>query len=227
MAVNARIKDLAPGAVFDIGPVNAVILEHFPNGKTLLATAKSIGKRRFTTQPFVYNRAKQEPAANNFAFSTLRFDLNDDFLSDLDAAGVIPVNRIADTTWDLYGHDYRNRYGSVTCKIGLLSEAQVRKYYDAGLLEIKDWEWTLTPYTDINFHVLIVNKNGDLTDVDAWYGDYGVRPVFLLDSDVRISLEPDEVDLSDSALLRDFTTKRLADEVVRRIAAGEDFAEDE
>lgn len=146
MAANARIKDLAPGAVFDIGPSKAVILEHFPNGKTLLATAEPIGNRPFTVRPFTYNRADPEPAANNFVYSTLRFDLNDDFLSTLDDAGVIPMNRISDTTWDLSDHDGGNRYGAATCKIGLLSEAQVRKYYDTGLLEIDDWEWTLTPY---------------------------------------------------------------------------------
>lgn len=222
MAVNARIKDLAPGAVFDIGPATAVILEHFPNGKTLLASAESIGDRPFTVRPFVYNRATPEPAANNFAFSTLRFDLNDDFLSAVDAAGVIPMNRIADTTWDLSDHDGGNRYGSVTCKIGLLSEAQVRKYYDAGLLQIDDWEWTCTPYAGNANYARAVNSDGGLSRSYAYYGYYGVRPAFVVDSEICLSLEPDEVDLSDSALLRDFTSKQLVEEVLRRIAAGED-----
>lgn len=222
MAVNARIKDLAPGAVFDIGPATAVILEHFPNGKTLLASAESIGDRPFTVRPFIYNRATPEPAANNFAFSTLRFDLNDDFLSAVDAAGVIPMNRIADTTWDLSDHDGGNRYGSVTCKIGLLSEAQVRKYYDAGLLRIDDWEWTCTPLAGYAHGARFVTSDGRLSSGGACGGYNGVRPAFVVDSEICLSLEPDEVDLSDSALLRDFTSKQLVEEVLRRIAAGED-----
>lgn len=222
MAVNARIKDLAPGAVFDIGPTKAVILEHFPNGKTLLASAESIGDRPFTVRPFVYNRATPEPSANNFAFSTLRFDLNDDFLSAVDDAGVIPVNRIADTAWDLSDHDGGNRYGSATCKIGLLSEAQVRKYYDAGLLQIEDWEWTITPFAGFAYGARYVISDGSLSSSDAWGGYFGVRPAFVVDSEICLLLEPDEVDLSDSALLRDFTSKQLVEEVLRRIAAGED-----
>ena len=221
MAVNARIKGLAPGAVFNIGPAKAVILEHFPNGKTLLAAAESIGDRPFTVRPFTYNRTTPEPAANNFAFSTLRFDLNDDFLSAVDAAGVIPTNRIADTTWDLSDHDGGNRYGSVTCKIGLLSKAQVRKYYDAGLLQIDHWEWTLTPNAGNANSVRNVTSGGSLDWHHTWGGACGVRPAFVVDSEICLSLEEDEVDLSDSALLRDFTSKQLVEEVLRRIAAGE------
>lgn len=226
MAVRAKIKDLAPGAVFDIGPAKAVILEHFPNGKTLLAAAESIGDHPFTVRPFTYNRADPEPSANNFAFSTLRFDLNDDFLGALDDAGVIPVNRIADTTWDLSDHDGGNRYGSATCKIGLLSEAQVRKYYNAGLLEIDDWEWTLTPHAGYADTARIVDSDGSLSSDYAYRGYHGVRPAFVVDSDICLTLEEDEVDLSDSAMLRDFTSKQLVEEVLRRIAAGEE-AEDE
>lgn len=39
-------------------------------------------------------------------------------------------------------------------------------------------------------------------------------------------VEPDEVELSDAALLREYTSKQLVEEVLRRIAAGEE-SEDE
>lgn len=227
MSVNARIKDLAPGAVFNIGPAKAVILEHFGDGKTLLATAEPIGDRPFTVRPFTFRRADPEPNANDFRFSTLKEDLNTDFLSALEDGGVIPVDRIALTAWTLYDHDGGNRYGSATCKIGLLSEDQVRKYYDAGLLEIDDWEWTRTPNAGRANGARYVYSDGSLGSCYACYGYGGVRPAFYVDSEICLSLEEDEVDLSDSALLRDFTTKQLADEIVRRIAAGEDDGEDE
>ena len=57
---------------------------------------------------------------------------------------------------------------------------------------------------------------------DAWYGGGGVRPAFFVDSEICLFLEPDEVELSDAALLREFTSKQLVEEVLRRIAAGED-----
>ena len=145
MAVSVKIKNLAPGAYFNAGPVEVVVLEHFTDGRTLLAAKEPIGNRPFTVRPFTYNRMEPEPAANNFAFSTLCHDLNTDFLGNLDAAGVIPADKVRESAWDLSGHDGTNRYGYATCKVAMLPEPLVRKYYDAGLLEIDDWEWTITP----------------------------------------------------------------------------------
>lgn len=222
MAVNARIKDLAPGAVFDIGPAKAVILEHFTDGRTLLAATEPIGNRPFTVRPFTYNRQDPEPNPNDFRFSTLKDDLNTDFLGAVDAAGVIRADQIVESSWDLSDHDGGNRYGYMTCKIAMLPEPLVRKYYDAGLLEIDDWEWTITPNAGDAYDARLVYSDGCLSNADAYYGYYGVRPAFFVDSEICLSLEPDEVDLSDSALLRDFTSKQLVEEVLRRIAAGED-----
>lgn len=60
----------------------------------------------------------------------------------------------------------------------------------------------------------------------AWRGNGGVRPAFFVDSEICLFLEPDEVELSDAALLREYTSKQLVEEVLRRIAAGEE-SEDE
>ena len=176
------------------------------------------------TRPVVirYDRTDPEPNPNNFAFSSLRYDLNTDFLDALNDAGVIPADKVLEAEWSLADHDGTNRYGVAVCKIAMLPEPLVRKYYDAGLLEIEDWEWTITPYAGNAYSVRHVYSVGYLDYGNAWYGDYGVRPAFFVDSEICLFLEPDEVELSDAALLREFTSKQLADEVLRRIAAGED-----
>lgn len=56
MAVSAKIKNLAPGAYFNAGPVEVVVLEHFTDGRTLLAAKEPIGNRPFTVRPFTYPR---------------------------------------------------------------------------------------------------------------------------------------------------------------------------
>jgi hypothetical protein len=89
-------------------------------------------------------------------------------------------------------------------------------------LEIDDWEWTITPNAGSADSVRGVYSGGYLDYGDAWGGYSGVRPAFFVDSEICLFLEPDEVELSDAALLREFTSKQLADEVLRRIAAGED-----
>lgn len=226
--VKVKIKDLAPGAFFDIGPVKVKVMEHFADGKTLLTATEQIGNRPFTVRPFTYNRQDPEPNPNDFRFSTLKDDLNTGFLAAVAAGGVIPVDRILDAAWDLTASDGVNRYGYVTCKVAMLPEALVRKYYDAGLLEIDDWEWTITPYAGYANYARRVNAGGSLGNYSAWHGNYGVRPAFFVDSEICLSLEQDEVDLSNQALLGEFTSKELVAEVLRRIAAGEkDPDEDE
>ena len=220
--VKARIKDLAPGASFNAGPVELVVMEHITDGRTLLAAKTTIGNRPFTVRPFTYNRMEPEPAANNFAFSTLCHDLNTDFLGNLDAAGVIPADKVVESAWDLSDHDGTNRYGYATCKVAMLPEPLVRKYYDAGLLEIDDWEWTITPNADDANGVRSVYSDGSLRWYCAYGGSSGVRPALFVDSEICLSLKQDEVELSDEALLSGFTSKQLVNEVLRRIAAGQE-----
>ena len=203
MAVSVKIKNLAPGAYFNAGPVEVVVLEHFTDGRTLLAAKEPIGNRPFTVRPFTYNRMEPEPAANNFAFSTLRFDLNKDFLSALDDAGVIPANKVLEAEWSLADHDGTNRYGVAVCKVAMLPEPLVRKYYDAG-------------------RVRFVDSGGGLGYGGAYGGRSGVRPAFFVDSEICLSLDQEEIELSGEALLTGFTSKQLVNEVLRRIAAGED-----
>ena len=200
---NIKLKNLKPGAVFDAGPAEVEVLEHFANGRTLLVTKNPIGNRPFTVRPFTYNRTDPEPNPNNFAFSSLRYDLNTDFLEVLNDAGVIPADKVLETEWSLADHDGTNRYGVAVCKIAMLPEPLVRKYYDAGLLEIDDWEWTITPYAGNANHVHYVYSGGSLGNYSARLGHGGVRPAFFVDSEICLFLEPDE-------------------EVLRRIAAGEE-----
>ena len=221
--VKEKIKNLAPGAFFNAGPAVVTVLEHFADGRTLLAAKEPIGNRPFTVRPFTYNRTDPEPNPNNFAFSSLRYDLNTDFLDALNDAGVIPADKVLEAEWSMADHDGTNRYGVAVCKIAMLPEPLIRKYYDAGLLEIDDWEWTITPDAGNANNVRIVTSGGNLRyNGLAWDGYNGVRPAFFVDSEICLFLEPDEVELSDAALLREFTSKQLADEVLRRIAAGED-----
>lgn len=220
--VKEKIKNLAPGAFFNAGPAVVTVLEHFADGRTLLAAKEPIGNRPFTVRPFTYDRTNPEPNPNNFAFSSLRYDLNTDFLDALNDAGVIPADKVLEAEWSLADHDGTNRYGVAVCKIAMLPEPLVRKYYDAGLLEIDDWEWTITPYAGNANNVRSVNSDGGLNWDYACYGSDGVRPAFFVESEICLSLDQEEIELSDEALLTGFTSKQLVNEVLRRIAAGED-----
>lgn len=135
---------------------------------------------------------------------------------------MIPADKVRESAWDLSDHDGTNRYGYATCKVAMLPEPLVRKYYDAGLLEIDDWEWTITPYAGYADRVRLVYSNGSLGYGYACRGYGGVRPAFFVESEICLSLDQEEIELSDEALLTGFTSKQLVNEVLRRIAAGED-----
>ena len=52
MTVRAKLKDLAPGTVFNAGPIDVRVLEHFADGRTLLIADTCIADRHFADQPF-------------------------------------------------------------------------------------------------------------------------------------------------------------------------------
>ena len=103
-----------------------------------------------------------------------------------------------------------------------------RKYSEQDLLSLDDWWWLITPYASYSSYARCVGTGGSLYSSYAYCGDFGVRPAFYVESGITLSLEPDQVELSDSALLTEFTSKQLVEEVLRRIAEGqEDGDEDE
>ena len=89
-------------------------------------------------------------------------------------------------------------------------------------MEIDDWEWTITPLAGSAHDVRFVHSGGGLGWHHACGGGRGVRPAFFVDSEICLSLDQEEIELSGEALLTGFTSKQLVNEVLRRIAAGED-----
>lgn len=220
MTVKVKIADLAPGASFSAGIVDLEVLEHFTNGRTLLVTKKVIGDRPFTRLPFEYKRP-EEYAANDFAVSDLKEDLNGEFLKDLVAGGVIREEDIVTTPWDLDDSEGVNKYGVALCKIVILSQTEVRKYFDAGLLDIEDWEWLRTPLAGYSYYARYVTPDGSLGNGSAYLGDSGVRPALIVESGTLVSIGEDQADLCDRVLLQEFTLTQLLDEVRRRLAEGD------
>ena len=72
-----------------------------------------------------------------------------------------------------------------------------------------------------------VDTDGSLGYLSAYVGHHGVRPAFFVESGITLSVEPDQVELSTSALLAEFTSKQLVEEVLRRIAEGQEDGDDD
>lgn len=210
MTVRAKLKDLAPGTVFNAGPIDVRVLEHFTDGRTLLIADTCIADRHFADQPFKTRPEKPAANPNDWRFSNLNRELNTEFLAAFDQAeGPIRSKDILTADWSLADHEGGEGYGTIQAKIALLTQTMYEKYADQDLLELDDWWWLITPYAG-----------------NAYYGYYGVRPAFFVESGIALSVEPDQVELSTSALLAEFTSKQLVEEVLRRIAEGQEDGDD-
>ncbi len=127
--------------------------------------------------------------------------------------------------WSLADHEGGEGYGTIQAKIALLTQTMYEKYADQDLLELDDWWWLITPYASDAYRARYVYTDGSLY-CSAYSGHGGVRPAFFVESGITLSVEPDQVELSTSALLAEFTSKQLVEEVLRRIAEGQEDGDD-
>ena len=129
--------------------------------------------------------------------------------------------------WSLADHEGGEGYGIIQAKIALLTQTMYEKYADQDLLELDDWWWLITPNAGSAGHARSVGTGGSLNCSYAYGGYRGVRPAFFVESGIALSVEPDQVELSTSALLAEFTSEQLVEEVIRRIAEGQEDGDDD
>lgn len=146
MTVRAKLKDLVPGTVFNAGPIDVRVLEHFADGRTLLIADTCIADRHFADQPFKTRPEKPAANPNDWRFSNLNRELNTEFLATFDQAeGPIRSKDILTADWSLADHEGGEGYGTIQAKIALLTQTMYEKYADQDLLELDDWWWLITP----------------------------------------------------------------------------------
>lgn len=192
MTVKVKIKDLAPGTVFNAGIIDVRVLEHFTNGRTLLIGDTCIAYRHFADRPF--KTRPENPAAypNNWQFSNLNRELNTELLSAFDRIeGPVHSKDILTADWSLADHNGGKGYGIIQAKIGLLTQAMYEKYADQNLFDrdllnpYNSW-WLITPNADYAYTARYVDTDGSLGADYAYKGNHGVRPAFFVESGVTL-----------------------------------------
>lgn len=194
-----KLAELKRGARFTYAGVEWVKLDDTDGGALALAA-----------EP-VFERAFDEENCNDWRKSSLRRELNGPFLDALIAEG---ADRAAflDLESDLTADDGMTDYGTATDKIALISDSLYRKFR-ALIPKIGCWWWTLTPWTcdpEYSYYVRYVNSSGALNWYNAYDGNYGVRPLCNMKSDILVSVPGEE---------------NADDQTERRAAAVEEAAE--
>lgn len=131
----------------------------------------------------VEERAFDEGNKNDFAASSLRAYLNDEFLRRLIDAGA-PEEAFKQFAIDLIADDGLKKYGTDSTRIGLITCDEYR-LLRGNIPELPDtWWWTATPDSPTNPFVRGVNSDGTLYSNRAYYGFRGVRPLCVLKSEI-------------------------------------------
>lgn len=192
MANIKTLKDLAPGTVFDAGPIDVRVLDHMTNGTTLLIADQTVAWRPFSLEP-MKTRPEEAPTPkpNDFSLSYLKDELNGPFLAAFDAAGgPIRSANIVESDWSLADHRGGPGYGNMKAKISLLPEALFLKY--KALLDLDDWWWLVTPNAGDADSARSVSTDGSLNYDSAYYGGDGVRPAFFVESGIILESDGGE-----------------------------------
>ena len=137
----------------------------------------------------VEERAFDEGNKNDFAASSLRAYLNGEFLRRLIKAGA-PEEMFEYFNIDLTADDGLKNYGGDRVRIGLITCEEYR-LLRGNIPALPDrWWWTATPDSPINSFVRYVYSDGSLYNNNAYYGNYGVRPLCNLKSSILVSDSP-------------------------------------
>lgn len=131
----------------------------------------------------VKERAFDEENKNDFAASSLRAYLNGEFLKKLIGEGA-PEEMFEYFNIDLTADDGLKNYGGDRVRIGLITCEEYRLLRGNIPALPERWWWTATPDSSINPFVRIVRADGSLSSYRAYYGDYGVRPLCVLKSEI-------------------------------------------
>lgn len=200
-----KLSELTQGARFTYGGVEWVKLDTIgpDDGPGALALSAD----------FLFRRAFDGDNCNDWRKSSLRRELNGEFLDALVAEG---ADRSAFLDWesDLTADDGMTDYGTATDKIALRSDALCRKYR-AITPAVDAWCWNLTPWTcNPEYpYARYVDSDGTLHYNNAYYGLNGVRPLCYLKSEILVSV-PGEEDGDAGQTARREETKQEAAEAI-------------
>lgn len=187
-----EIGKLAAESRFTYGGIEWVVLAHNPQKKAVLVLAADVlktesGETRY--MPF------DEENKNDFAASSVRAFLNRDFMEELAAAGA-DKEAFLPLALDLTSDDGLKDYGIDRVTIGIYTDQIYREFRNI-IPPASDWHWTATPFSTARngyeHLVRYVNSSGALLNYNACYGNWGVRPLCVMKSDILVSFNEDEV----------------------------------
>ena len=174
-----RLSEVKVGDTFKVGKFEFIVLDQDEKNEETAVLLKDFWKI-----------AKFDDSTNNYKNSSIRYKLNNEFLSEI--ADEVGKNNIVPHYVDLKADDGRIDYNACEDYVSLLTYDDYRNYvYVIDKYRItSDWWWLATPYSTssngYDFTVRCVDIDGTLNDYNC-DGDCGVRPFCIFKSNIFIS----------------------------------------
>ena len=169
-----KYSEIKPGEVFAFGGQNWIRLEE----AGLCVMEDILEERAFDEESNDWRKSGLREYLNNYFYETLTdYDAEEkDFL-------------MIET--DLTADDGMKDYGTSKDLISLMT-ADLYRSNRHLLKPLESWWWLATPHSCLasySYLVRYVYSSGTLGSSDAYYGDFGVRPLCNLKSDTLVSFE--------------------------------------
>ena len=169
-----KFNDIKVGEVITVADTDFIVLDKIDNKVVCL------------TKDLVYHNTQFDNNTNNYANSSIRKKLNEEFAQKL--INEVGNRGLCDIKLNLLSLDGLDDYGTVGDKVELLTVDIYRKY--TRIIEnypVNDWWWLATPwstpYRGYNSDVCISRTDGTMTFFNC-YLSYGVRPFCIFSSSI-------------------------------------------
>lgn len=171
-----KLSMFAPGDVFEKNGVKYIVCEHLNSDFTAVVRKECL------------KECMKFGDINNWAKSDVRKFLNNEYLKNISV--VFGWDNILPHEVDLLSLDGYDDYGKTIDKVSVLTIDRYRKYHKIIGNTRDNWLSTpdSTPSGIGNYCVQHANNGGDI-NWNLSYSYSGVRPFFILKSDISVSLE--------------------------------------
>ena len=165
------VKDVKIGSKFNFGKIEFVKLDNVCCGSLCLTT------------DVLFEDCFDRDDQNNWETSTLREKLMKVIEDYIDTSALVPFDR------DLTTDDGMTDYGHCTDTVSLLTCDEYRKYRKL-IPNCGEWHWTITADSlEYSYSVRNVFSVGSLSNLNAYGGDCGVRPLCVLKPDTIVEVQ--------------------------------------
>jgi hypothetical protein len=172
-----ELASLKAGETFCIGKNDYIVLEQHE------------GKTKVISKDFIAEDRKFADDTADYKTSGLRKYIEAKIQPTIE--NEVGAENLVEHTVSLTTVDGQDDYGELTCKVRPLTFDEARQYNDLIVnKDLDDWWWTCTAWTgpnrECNRSIAVVLSSG-YVDIYGCYGSCGVRPAFILKSDIFVS----------------------------------------